>query len=62
MFYLGGSYSHRKVFFIQKLKGFDVDNKFKIVNRDNFATGFMAWAGVFINDKCNFYIRVSTVC
>ena len=60
MFYLGGSYSLRKLCYFQK--GFKVDNKFKFVSRDNFAKESMAWASVCNNGNCGFSIRVYTDC
>ena len=49
MFYLGGSYGRRRVCYIRK--GHNDPSKLKFVERDSFAPGFMAWAGVSFHGK-----------
>ena len=49
MFYMGGSYGRRKVYYI---RGNQYDRqKVKFVKRDAFAPGFMVWAGVSFYGK-----------
>ena len=49
MFYLGGSYSRRRVCYNRK--GHNDPSKLKFVKRDSFAPAFMAWAGVNFHGK-----------
>lgn len=49
MFYLGGSYGQRRVCYVRH--GENADDKLKFVKRDDFAPGFMVWAGVCSRGK-----------
>ena len=49
MFYLGGSYGCRRVYYVRN--GQDDLSKIKFVKRDAFAPGFMAWVGVSYHGK-----------
>lgn len=53
MFYLGGSYGQRRVCYVRN--GEKASDKLKFMKRDDFAPGFMVWAGVCSRGKTSLH-------